>query len=157
MADASIKLVGVEELKKLLEDYPAKVTLTAQKRGLTRGAARLRTAFRHAMPRGKTGRLKKSIKYQTVKGSRGSKIIVGLTTNQFYRVLEDGRKPYKRKSRGNMIYKGSAPMRDTHFDAVWHSQRAGVAQLIIDETKRALFQEANKIHSRMLGITRRKF
>ena len=82
MADgASIKLKGVEELQALLKQYPEKVTLTAQRRGLTRGAAKLRTYFRHEAPK-VTGTLRKSVSYKTVKGSKGSKVRVGLLTRQ---------------------------------------------------------------------------
>jgi Bacteriophage HK97-gp10, putative tail-component len=153
MADgASIQLNGVEELKKLLEQYPAKVALTAQKRGLARGASRLRTYFRAEMPK-VTGTLRKSIGYKTVKGSKGSKVIVGLNTRAYYKVLEQGRKAYKRKGKP---VAGSPPMRDLGFSRVWYSKREGIAQLIIDEAKRAVYEEANKIHAKMLGIKRRK-
>ena len=156
MADgASIKLKGVEELQALLKEYPVKVTLTAQRRGLTRGAAKLRTYFRHEAPK-VTGTLRKSISYKTVKGSKGSKVRVGLLTNQYYSVLEKGRKPYKRKSQGGKIYKGSPPMGDLNFAAVWNARREDIAQMIIDEAKRAILQEANKIHAKSLGIARRK-
>jgi HK97 gp10 family phage protein len=152
MAEATMQLKGVEELKKLLETYPEKVALTAQKRGLTRGAARLRTYFRAAAPK-KTGTLRKSISYRTVKGSKGSKVIVGLMTRQYYKVLEQGRKPYKRLGRP---VAGSPPMRDIQFSSVWYSQREGIAQLIIDEARRAVYQEAANIHSKTLNIARRK-
>ncbi len=153
MADgASIQLKGVEELNKLLASYPPNVTLAAQKRGLSRGAARLRTYFRAEMPKDK-GLLRKSIGARTVRGSKGSKIIVGLNTRFYYKVLEQGRKPYKRK--GKQVA-GSPPMRDLGFSRVWFSKREAIAQLIIDEAKRAVYQEANKIHAKMLGISRRK-
>lgn len=152
---ASIKLVGVEELQKMLTEYPAKVALTAQKRGLTRGAARLRTYFRAEVPK-ESGKLRKSISYRTVKGSKGSKVIVG-TPLHYYKVLDQGRKPYKRRSQGGKMYAGSPPMgRGTGFYRVWLSKREDIAQMIIDETKRSLQQEAAKIHAKMLGITRRK-
>ena len=151
----SIKLKGIDELQKMLAEYPAKVTLTAQRRGLTRGAAKLRTYFRHEAPK-VTGKLRKSIAYKGVKGSKGSKIMVGLLTNQYYSVLEKGRKPYKRKSRGGKIYAGSPPMGDLNFAAVWNARREDIAQMIIDEAKRAVLQEAAKIHAKSLGIARRK-
>jgi hypothetical protein len=135
MADgSSIKLKGVEELQALLKEYPVKVTLTAQRRGLTRGAAKLRTYFRHEAPK-VTGTLRKSISYKTVKGSKGSK-------------------PYKRNGRP---VAGSPPMGGLDFDRVWNARREDIAQMIIDEAKKALLQEANKIHAKMLGISRRKF
>jgi hypothetical protein len=154
MADgSSIKLKGVEELQALLKEYPVKVTLTAQRRGLTRGAAKLRTYFRHEAPK-VTGTLRKSISYKTVKGSKGSKIRVGLLSRQYYKVLEQGRKPYKRNGRP---VAGSPPMGGLDFDRVWNARREDIAQMIIDEAKKALLQEANKIHAKMLGISRRKF
>jgi hypothetical protein len=54
------------------------------------------------------------------------------------------------------MYAGSPPMRDLGFSRVWYSKREGIAQLIIDEAKRAVYQEANKIHAKTLGIARRK-
>ena len=153
MADgASIKLKGVEELQALLKQYPEKVTLTAQRRGLTRGAAKLRTYFRHEAPK-VTGTLRKSISYKTVKGSKGSKVRVGLLSRQYYKVLEQGRKPYKRNGRP---VAGSPPVRDLGFDRIWNAQREDIAQMIIDEAKKALFSEAAKIHAKSLGIARRK-
>lgn len=155
MAEASIQLVGVDELKKLLETYPAKVALTAQKRGLTRGAARLRTYFRAAAPK-KSGKLRKDIKYKTAEGSKGSKVIVGVMNLHYYKVLDEGRKPYKRRSQGGKMYAGSPPMRPTNFSSVWYSKRESIAQLIIDEAKKAVYQEAANIHSKTLGIAKRK-
>jgi len=153
MADgASIKLKGVEELQALLKQYPEKVTLIAQRRGLTRGAAKLRTYFRHEAPK-VTGTLRKSISYKAVKGSKGSKVRVGLLTRQYYKVLEQGRKPYKRNGKP---VAGSPPMHDLGFDKIWNAQREDIAQLIIDEAKKALFSEAAKIHAKSLGIARRK-
>jgi len=153
MADgASIKLKGVEELQALLKQYPEKVTLIAQRRGLTRGAAKLRTYFRHEAPK-VTGTLRKSISYKTVKGSKGSKVRVGLLTRQYYKVLEQGRKPYKRNGQ---TVAGSPPVRDLGFDRIWNAQREDIAQMIIDEAKKALFSEAAKIHAKSLGIARRK-
>ena len=152
MANASIQLKGVEELNKLLTAYPYKVALTAQKRGLTRGAARLRTYFRAEMPRA-TGTLRKSVGYKTVKGSKGSKVIVGLNTRFYYKTLEFGRKAHSRKGKP---VAATPPMHPLGFSKVWYSQREGIAQLIIDEAKRALYQEAANIHSKTLGIARRK-
>jgi hypothetical protein len=158
MNDISIQLAGVEELKKLLETYPEKVALKAQKRGLTRGAARLRTYFRAAAPK-KSGKLRKDIKYKTALGSAGSKVIVGISKRHYYKVLDIGRQPYEKSAkRGGKKYRyaGSPPMRPTYFADVWYSKRESIAQLIIDETRTALYQEAANIHSKTLGIAKRK-
>jgi hypothetical protein len=149
---ASIKLNGVSELQKLLTEYPKKVQLTAQKRGLTRAASRLRALYRTAVPKDK-GTLRKAIKYKTLKGSKGSKIVVGLLDRYYYKTLWEGRKAHTRLGAPRA---GSAPKYSAKFANIWSGNKDALAQMVIDEARKALRQEAAKIHAKMLGIKARK-
>ena len=149
---ASVKLNGVTELQKLLAQYPQKVQLAAQRRGLVRAGVRLRALYRSAVPKDK-GKLRTSIRYKSVKGSKGSKVIVGLLSRYYYKVLWEGRKAHDRLgyTRAGSSAKYSAP-----FDAIWQGNKEALAQMIIDEAKKATYQEAAKIHAKMLGFKARK-
>ena len=150
---ASLKLNGVAELQKLLTQYPQKVQVTAQKRGLSRAGSRLRSLYRAAVPKDK-GKLRTSIRYKSVKGSKGSRVVVGLLSRYYYKVLWEGRKAHTQMGypRAGSSAKYSAP-----FSAIWEGNKEALAQMIIDEAKKATYQEAAKIHAKTLGIKARKF
>ena len=150
---ASLQLNGVTELQKLLTQYPQKVQITAQKRGLSRAGSRLRSLYRAAVPKDK-GTLRKSIKSRTVKGSKGSKIVVGLLDRYYYKVLWEGRKAH---SRLGYTRAGSSPKYSAPFAGIWGANKEALAQMVIDEAKKATYQEAAKIHAKMLGFKARKF
>ena len=149
---ASVKLNGVAELQKLLTQYPQKVQITAQKRGLSRAGSRLRSLYRAAVPKDK-GTLRKSIKSRTVKGSKGRKIIVGLLSDYYYKVLWEGRKSHQRLG---YTRAGSSPKYSAPFAGIWGANKEALAQMVIDEARKATYQEAAKIHAKMLGFKPRK-
>ena len=150
---ASLQLNGVTELQKLLAQYPQKVQLAAQRRGLVRAGVRLRALYRSAVPKDK-GKLRTSIRYKSVKGSKGSKVIVGLLSRYYYKVLWEGRKAHDRL--GYTRAGSSRSYESAPFDAIWQNNRESLAQMIIDEAKKATYQEAAKIHAKMLGFKARK-
>ena len=132
MSDSgSFKLTGVSELNQLLATFSDNVKRRATDTGLRRAGARLRTAFRRAAPR-QTGTLRNSIGSRFNK--RDGKVYVGLGTRFYYKTLEFNTK------------RGAAM--NPFMEAAWKSNREGISQLIITETKKSLYQEAGKIYAR---------
>ena len=149
---ASVRLNGVTELQKLLTQYPQKVQIAAQRRGLVRAGVRLRALYRSAVPK-ENGKLRTSIRYKSVKGSKGSKVIVGLLSRYYYKVLWEGRKSHQRLG---YTRAGSSPKYSAPFAGIWGANKEALAQMVIDEARKATYQEAAKIHAKMLGFKARK-
>ena len=159
MSDSgSFKIVGADQLKKMLEQFPDAVQRRAVNTGLNKAGGRLRTYLKRAAPRrdnfhgdAPPGQLVKSI---GVKHDRKTgKIKVGLMTRFYYKVLEYGRNPHKRRYKravsnfGGYDVKGSPPMHK-FFEKVWDMRKAEITQMILDETWKAISIEAGKMHAR---------
>lgn len=145
------ELKGAKELTAFLKAAPAQVAAKAGRQGVTKSAARLRTLIRRAAPR-KSGTLRKSI---MSKVSRRSPIAwVGLKTRHYYKTLEFGRKPHKRKGRP---VAGSPQMaRYAFFKKAVAAHAGAIMQMTIDSTRTALFKEAGRLIARTGAPIRRR-
>lgn len=144
---ASIQLNGVKELNALLEAYPSSVTKAAGRTGVRKAAQKFRASLN--IPT-RTGLLRKAVK---VRGRRADKtsvrFFVGLgkikgesNIRGYYKTLE-------------MNTKRGGPLRPFLLPA-YNAQKEALAQLIVDETRKAVYDQAARINRRVLGISKRK-
>jgi HK97 gp10 family phage protein len=132
MADSgSFKVDGIKELNQLLKTFSDNVKKRSTDTGLRQAGARLRTALRRAAPR-QTGTLRNAIGSKFDK--RTGTVKVGLMNRFYYKALE-------------MNTKRGAPLRP-FFEATWKQNREQIADLIIQNTTKSLYQEAGKIYAR---------
>lgn len=167
MANATCRLVGADLLKRELALFPERVQTAAIESGVRKGAGILRTALRRQAysgpaktPAGFTRTLRRALTSAVGKrrSKNAGKAWVGLKkikgearARNYYRVLEFGRKPYKRKS--GAAYAGSPPMRP-FFEAAWLAKREEVANAIVAGTRVALAKEAGKVWGRTRAASR---
>jgi hypothetical protein len=138
----TFQLKGADELIKALQELPVSVEKKVMTAGLSKGAARLRTYIRRAAPR-ISGELIKSIGIKRIKG-RQLKYKVGLLRNQYYRTLDIGRKPYQRN--GHPVA-GTPKLKSEGIgiERAWMVHREEIANLIIEEAKKALAKEVGRL------------
>lgn len=168
MANATCRLIGADLLKAELKLFPEKVQTAAIESGVRKGTGILRTAMRRQAyagpaktPAGFTRTLRRALRSAVGKkrSKNAGKAWVGLKqikgesrARNYYRVLEFGRKPYKKKSTG-AAYAGSPPMRP-FFEKAWNEKREEVAQAIIAGARVALAKEAGKVWGRTRQASR---
>ena len=129
-----VEIKGFAALKSDLGKFPEKVAVTAQKKGLRKAAGRMRTYLRRAAPRD-SGNLRKSIGIiRPRRGAPQNKLRVGLTTRFYYKTLE------VRSARG-------APLHP-FFERAAERHSGDVMQIIVDETRKALYFEAGKLYAK---------
>lgn len=163
-AGGTIKLVGAKALAEELKAFPDAVQARAINMGVKAGARILTTHMRRVAysgpPRTRkkfTKTLRKAIKFAAGKPKANrrtaGKAWVGLKkikgepkARNYYRVLEVGRKPYKRKTSGH-AYRGSPAMRP-FLARAWSAKRAEVGQAIVNGTKAAIAREAGRALAR---------
>lgn len=126
----SFTLNGGKELAALLKSFPQKTQARVTKTGLRRAANKTRSVLRRAAPK-ISGRLRNAIK---VKLGRRGKAWIGLRERYYYKTLEFD------SARGE-------PLRP-FFLAAWNAHEKQIAQMLIDETRKALYVEAGKIHAK---------
>jgi hypothetical protein len=169
-------LKGVDALKEELADYPKRVQTRAIETGLREAALQLSAAMRREAytgpaktKRGFSGKLGRALRIAVGKPGRkrtegkawvGLKKIPGESrARNYYRTLEFGRQPY-RKKRGatakvgrhikqvGVNYKGSPHPLRPFFARAWAANREAVAETLINATRRALELEAKKSYAR---------
>lgn len=147
MAKEVMQLKGADFLTKKLEAMGPTVSNRAASRGVQKAAMYARKEFRKEAPRGETGKLRKSITvkaYGRPKNGGKKKAYVGLRKIKgesqglwYYRTLEFPHargEPYK-----------------PFFEKTWESIKRKAAQMIIDETTKALYAEAAKVYRQSLS------
>ena len=138
----SFQLKGANELIRALQELPVAVEAKVMKAGLSKGAARLRTYIKRGAKR-ITGELVKSIGIKRLKG-RQLRYKVGLIRNQYYRTLDAGRRAYQRN--GNAV--AGTPKLNSQgigIERAWLVHREEIANLIIEEAKKALAKEVGRL------------
>ncbi len=146
----SAELKGAQELASFLRLAPKEVATKAGRSGLAKSAARLRTFIRRAAPR-KTGKLRAAIKSKV---GRSAPIAWVKLTIGYYKTLEFGRAPHKRKGKPRA---GSPQMsRFAFFKKAVSSHQGEITQLTIDATRTALFKEAGRLIARTGAPIKRK-
>lgn len=168
MANATCRLIGADLLKAELKLFPERVQTAAIESGVRKGAGILRTAMRRQAyqgpaktPAGFTRTLRKALRSAVGKkrSKNAGKAWVGLKkikgesrARNYYRVLEFGRKPYKKKS--GAAFRGTPnPMRP-FFAKAWEAKRAEVGQAIVTGARQALAKEAGKVWARSRAASR---
>lgn len=161
-----IELIGADALIKELKKFGPEVTKEAGKTGLKKTAGLMRKDFRREAPRGKTGMLRSSIGakysrsgrvawigYRPSKkdAKRGKKR--GSGAHYYYKVLEFGRKPYKK--RNGYSYAGTPPM-NPFFFKTFGRNATKYANLLVEETEKAVYASAIKVKARQSRALIRK-
>jgi hypothetical protein len=159
----TVKLIGAKALAAELKKFPDAVQARAINMGVKAGARILTTHMRRVAysgngkaktKRGFTKTLRKAIKFAAGKPKAnrrtagkawvGLKKIKGETkARNYYRVLEFGRKAYKRIKTGHAYAAHKQPMRP-FFKRAWADKRDAVGQAIVNGTKAAIAREAGR-------------
>ena len=126
-----MKLKGAAELLRDLKTFGPRVADQASAKGLRKAGQYLSREFKMAAPR-QTGNLRKSIGYKYSRRSR--RVYVRLRRNFFYKTLEFGRN-------------GGPPL-NPFFERVWKQHSEQAAQLVVDETRKAVYYEAGRMYAR---------
>lgn len=147
------ELKGAADLLAALKELPQVAEKKVMNTGLSKGAARMRLYMRRRAPKGDTGELKKSIMVKRIRArfkGATNKYIVGLLTRQYYKVLDVGRKGFRKKS--GVTYAGTEKFNSvgTGIEESWNLHKEEVAQLIIDEAMKELAREAGKLYVKSL-------
>lgn len=138
---ASIKLNGAAELVELLKDYPSNVTQAAARAGLRTAGKKFRASLNIPQV---TGKLNGAVKVRLRKQSQTSYVAhVGLGkikgergVRYYYKTLE-------------MNTRRGGPLRPFLY-APFQAQQAGLAQMIVDETRKAVYKQAARINRKVM-------
>lgn len=149
----SVTIVGMENLRQTMAQFPVTAQQRIEKFALQRTAARLLVYLKRAAPRGKSGKLDKSLRMYRSKNIQG-RFIVGLASRFYYKTLEYGRQPFKRRyrkrgkgSRTKHQWSGSKPMHPW-FAAAWSRYQTDIASFLVAQTKIELEIEARRYAAR---------
>lgn len=132
-----VRLLGDKELIDMMATFPAKVVARAQKKGLRRGAATMRTLLRRAAPRD-SGNLRKAINIIPLPSS--GNFAVGLTERYYYKTLE-------------FPSAYGAPLHP-FFEKTVEAHQAAILAMITEATEKALITEAGKVYARTSAASR---
>lgn len=130
MSKDVFKLEGADELKKIFDEFPAKTVKRAQKTGLSKAGSRLRTLIRRDAPR-ISGDLRRAIK---VKRHRNGSVSVGIKEKYYYKTLE-------------FMYPSGGEYHPWFMKSI-ERHGASISQLVLNETKLSMYNEAGKAYSR---------
>lgn len=143
----TLELKGVDFLLEKLEAMGPTVSNRAASRGVQKAAMYVRKELRKEAPKGPSGNLRKSIISKSYgRAARGGKkkAYVGLRKIRgesqgrwYYRTLEF---PHARGEAYNPF-----------FERAWDNCKRKAAQMIIDETTKALYAEAAKVYRQSLS------
>ena len=152
-----MQLVGVQEIKALFAEYPARVVELAARTGLRQSAKVLRNHLRDAAPR-RTGKLEQAINYKRARGRNkfSPRYKVGLQKIRGDVGKKGGPAKVRYYYKTLEFQSERGPAMHPFFQATYDAHRRDVAQLIIDETRKAVYSEAGKIHRKTLGLKRRR-
>jgi len=148
MAEASITIKGAKELQAILSQFPKAIEKRIVNNALSKAGGRLRTYFRRAAPKG-DGTLRKSIGVK--RDRKTGRVSVGLQSRLYYKTLEHGRKPYKRrwrKGKGSKFSVGGSPAMRKFFEQTWALKQGEISQLLLDECVKAISVEAGRAYAR---------
>lgn len=168
----AMQLSGAAELKKLLDAYPKLVTAAATRKGVKKAADHMKNVIQAAAPK-RTGLLQKAIRAARYKTRNKANVLykVGLgpikgdigEAGQRKRdaAVAAGKRPPRIKARTRFYYKTlempskrGAPLHP-FFMGAYNSARNATAQMIVDGTKQAVYEEAARINRRSLGLKKR--
>ena len=149
MSKEGMKLNGAAQLIAVLKELPQITEDVVMRKGVARGAARLRTLMRRAAPR-RTGTLQKSIGIKRIqKRTKGSfKYKVGLLTRNYYKVLDAGRKAYTKKDGTQVSAAPDFKSLGTNIKRTWDTAKSQIGDIIVEEATKEFSREAGKLAAR---------
>ena len=150
MSDKEVmKLDGAAQLIAVLKALPQVTEDAVMKRGVSRGAARLRTLMRRAAPR-RTGTLAKSIGIKRVaKRTKGRFAYrVGLMNRYYYKTLDVGRAAYTKKDGTQVSASSDFKSIGTQIKRTWDAAKPQIGNVIIEEATKEFAKEVGKLSAR---------
>lgn len=160
---ATVSIDGLEALRRELRKFPEAVQAQAAAKGMGKAAGKLRTALRRAAyAKVAPGYKRKNRLRQAIRSAIGKrpqykgKAWVALKpipgekrARDYYKVLEAGRKPYRKRSTGRKVA-GSPPMKPFWNQTV-RANAAATLRIMLDETRKAIAFAAGKAYGRARG------
>lgn len=145
----AMQLVGAAQVHTLLAAYPVMVQKAAERTGMRKSSKVLAMYLQQAAP-AKTGMLRKAMRVKKVRAPRGLlKYQVGLRSAKgeskvrfYYKTLE-------------LQSKRGAPLHP-FFMQTWEAHKVEIAQLIVDNTRQAVYDEAARIYRRTMGLKKKR-
>lgn len=168
-----MELVGAVELKKLLDAYPTMVAKAAARKGLREAAKHLQSVLQAAAPV-RTGKLRSAIRIASARSKKkytyrykvGLGPIRGDIGEKAKKRQEDaiaaGKKPPKAQAKIRFYYKvlefksARGPAMHPFFMTAYNSARNTTAQIVVDGTRDAVYEEAARINRRTLGLKKKR-
>ena len=143
----AIQINGLEQLQKLMAELPDKVQRQVAVAGVRIAGSRLRTLMRRRVPV-RSGKLRKAIAMKYGKGRDVAKITVGLLSRHYYKTLEQGRKPYKRRSTKGVEYSVSGtPSMESQglgLEDVWNTHKDEILKVLVEGMQKELFKQLGR-------------
>jgi hypothetical protein len=160
---ARVSISGLEQLKAELRKFPDAIQARAVQTGVRKAAGKLRTALRRAAyAKVAKGYKRKNRLRQAIRSAVGKrpqykgKAWVGLKavpgerqTRHYYKVLEAGRKAYRRRSNGAQY--AASPAMKPFWQKTVRANSSATLRILIDETLKAIAYEAGKAFGRSKG------
>lgn len=153
MSQDAIKyqLKGADALISALKQVPVITEEKVLVRGLSRAGARLRTYMRRAASK-VSGVLRQSIGLKKIGKRKGNpKYKVGLITNAYYKVLDQGRKAFTRKDGTPVKAQPTFQGQGTQIKNTWESKKTEIADLVVDEATKEFAKEMGKLYVKSGG------
>jgi hypothetical protein len=163
----TVTLKGAAELAACLQQMPDTAAVKAQRTGLSKGANRLRTYIRRAAPR-KSGKLRNAIRSALSRKKLVAYVKLGKIRGEskirfYYKTIEYGRKAHMRGppkkgivnrlkravGRGKYPVAASPQMATNFFGWAFVHHKTEIAQLVVSETRVALFKNAGTLAARL--------
>ena len=143
----AIQINGLEQLQKLMSELPDKVQKQVAVAGVRIAGSRLRTLMRRRVPV-RSGKLRKAIGLRFGKGRDVAKVTVGLLSRFYYKTLQEGRKPFKRKSPKGIYHTVSgSPSMDTEglgLEDVWNTHKDELLKVLIEGMQKELYRQLGR-------------
>ena len=153
MSDDAIRyqLKGADALISALKQVPVITEEKVLTRGLSRAGARLRTYMRRGASR-VSGLLRQSIGLKRIGKRRGNpKYKVGLITNAYYKVLDQGRRAFTRKDGTPVQAQPTFNSKGTGIKNTWEAKRTEIADLVVEEATKEFAKEMGKLYVKSGG------
>jgi hypothetical protein len=149
MTQPAIRIDGMEQLQKLLQEMPASIQQKVAVAGVRIAGSRLRTLMRRRVPV-RSGKLRKAIAMKYGKGRDVAKVTVGLLSRHYYLTLDVGRKPYERSYRkGGPKYKVSGTdqmnTEGLGLHQVWDTHKEEILKILVEGMQTELFKQLGRL------------
>lgn len=152
-----MQLVGAAQVHALLVAYPKAVAAAATRTGLRKSARALRAYLVQAAPE-RTGKLRKAINVKRMRprDKTSARMKVGLQAIRGDSGSKGGRSKIRYYYKTLEFDSARGPAMHPFFLNTWNSHREEIAQMIVEQTRVAVYSEAAKVHRRTLGLKKTK-